>query len=384
MNDKNIRVGIIGSGFISLNLVNAFPRVSGFEASCILTRRPPAQLLHFPPHIPVTGSVQELMDRSDVIVECCGDVPYATQLIDTLLRAGMPVVTLDAQLHITTGSYFAGKGLFTEAEGDQPGSLAALHREVTDMGFTPLVYGSFKGFLNPDPSREDMEYWSAKQGISFSNVISFTDGTKLHIEQALVANGLGADMLPMLGPKEDDLKTGAALLAAAAERNGAPVSDYILSPKHPHGVFIVATHDERQKDVLQYLKMGDGPYYTILKNNIFAHLEVFRTIRQLLETKKPLLDNSTSPKYSVGAIAKTSLQPGDKITCGMGSLETRGEALRMADHPDHVPIGLLYDAVITRSIRRGELLTFRDVDLPDSLALDIWSKLMHVAGQPVF
>lgn len=382
MEKSNIKVGIIGSGFISLNLINSFAQVQGFKVSAILTRRPPGSLKDFPLSHLLTNSLNELIDKSDVIVECCGDVIYVTEVIAKILQAALPVVTLDAQFHITTGSYFIDKGLITESEGDQPGSLASLHREVTQMGFRPLVYGSFKGFLNTDPSREDMIYWAGKQGISLHNVTSFTDGTKLHIEQVLVANGLGADILSgMIGPKEDVLKTAAQLLAEAAELNGNAISDYILSPKNPHGVFVVATHDRRQADVLYYLKMGEGPYYTIVKNNIFAHLEVFRTIEMLLNTKTILLNNSRHPKYSVAAIAKVELKPGEKIECGMGSFQLRGETVSIAAHPAHVPIGLIYNATVRRNLSRGDILTFDDIDLPDSMALDIWSQIAATSGK---
>ena len=99
---------------------------------------------------------------------------------------------MDAELQITSGTYLSTLGVLTEAEGDQPGALAALHREALAMGFRPLVYGNLKGYLNHQPKLEDMQYWAQFQGISLDQVTAFTDGTKLQIEQVLVANGLGA------------------------------------------------------------------------------------------------------------------------------------------------------------------------------------------------
>jgi predicted homoserine dehydrogenase-like protein len=81
-----------------------------------------------------------------------------------------------------------------EAEGDQPGSLAALHENVRLMGFRPLVLGNIKRFLDKNPAEAEMMHWSAKQRLSLHQTVSFTDGTKLQIEQVLVANGLGADI----------------------------------------------------------------------------------------------------------------------------------------------------------------------------------------------
>ncbi len=59
------------------------------------------------------------------------------------------------------------------------------------MGFKPVVYENIKGFLNTSPSKEDMEFWSKRNGTTLGMTTSFTDGTKVQIEQALVANGLG-------------------------------------------------------------------------------------------------------------------------------------------------------------------------------------------------
>ena len=111
------------------------------------------------------------------------------------MAASIPVVTMDAEVQVTTGSHFARKGLFTEAEGDQPGCLAALREEAVQMGFLPLVYGNIKGFLNHNPVPDEMAFWAKKQGISLDKVTAFTDGTKVQIEQGLVANGLGAGIL---------------------------------------------------------------------------------------------------------------------------------------------------------------------------------------------
>ena len=92
--------------------------------------------------------------------------------------------------------------LSTKASHLQPGSLAALHEDVVAMGFRPLVYASQKGFLNHTPERREMRHWARKQGISETATIAFTDGTKVQIEQALVANGLGAGIARagLIGP----------------------------------------------------------------------------------------------------------------------------------------------------------------------------------------
>jgi predicted homoserine dehydrogenase-like protein len=78
-------------------------------------------------------------------------------------------------------------------------------------------------------------------------------------------------------------------------------------------VFVVGRHDARQQPALRYLKLGDGPYYVILKHNIFVHLEILKTIRRVVREHRILLDNSRFPTASVAAVAKRDLKPGDAI-----------------------------------------------------------------------
>ena len=269
--------------------------------------------------------------------------------------------------------------MLTEAEGDQPGCLAALHEEAVAMGFAPLVYGNMKGFLNRSPTPEDMACWAGRNGISLPMVTSFTDGTKLQVEQCLVANGLGAGIAreELLGPATDNLAVASRALAEAARGLGRPISDYVLSGKLPHGVFIVATHDGCQREALRYLKLGDGPFYTLLRHNIFVHLEVFKTIERVLRGGDVLLDNGATPRIGVAAVAKRALRPGERIERGGGGFDLRGICVDIVDRPGHLPICLADGARVGRRLEPGQVIALGDVDPPDDRAwtLDLWRSI---------
>ena len=49
----------------------------------------------------------------------------------------------------------------------------------------------------------------------------------------------------------------------------------------------------------------------------------------------------------------------------------RGEAVKIAECPDHLPIGLLKHSVLKRALEPGQIVTFDDVELTPSRALDI-------------
>lgn len=368
------RIGIVGSGYIARHFLWSIDGNKEFQASSVLTRRAVDDCKEFPRPELLTNSLEELVESSDLILECSGDPIHAADAVNVAFEAGLPVVTMNAEFHVTAGSYFVERGLLSEADGDQPGCLAALHEEALELGFKPLVYGNMKGFLNETPTKEDMEFWGGKQGISLPMVTSFTDGTKIQVEQALVANGLGATIATpgLLGPKYDDLSEGSNYLAEQAKATGAPISDYLLSGALSHGVFIVAEHDPRQQAALEYFKMGEGPYYTIIKNNIFVHLEIMKTIKRVVREGRPLLNNSASPTISVASIAKRPIAAGTKIDQAIGSFDVRGSSVKIAEAAGHVPIGLLSNATVTRTVEAGETLTFDNVEIPESLALKAW------------
>lgn len=368
------RIGLSGTGFIARSFAHmVMKHAPDMRLQKVLTRRSPAALADFPTHGSVTNSIDELIEHSDLVFECSGDVLHSTVVIERALAAGRPVVTMNSEFHVTTGSWFADRGLLTEAEGDQPGCLAALRENMLAMGFSPLVYGNMKGFMNHAPTPEDMAFWSSKQGISVEQTTSFTDGTKVQIEQAFIANHAGAGILRrgMTGPARDDTVDAARELAGMAEAAGGPVADYLLSRTQMPGVFIAARHDAEQADALNYFKLGPGPYYVMFNPHHLCSIEAIKTVRRVLSGGGVLMNNSSKPTVGVCAIAKRPLAAGERIELAIGGFDVRGEAVALADEPDHVPIGILNGAVLRHAVEPGQMLRFADVDIPDSRALEI-------------
>ncbi|WP_313309636.1 NAD(P)-dependent oxidoreductase [Stutzerimonas nitrititolerans] len=373
---------MIARGFLRL-IKQHYPDL---EISRILTRRPFNSFSDFPLAERLTHSIDDLIDHSDLIVECSGDVFHGTEVIERAFEAGLPVVTVNAELQVTTGSYLAGKGFITEAEGDQPGSLAALHEEALQMGFKPLVYGNMKGYLNHDPTPENMAYWARLQGISIDQTTSFTDGTKVQIEQVVVGNGLGATITRqgLEGIASTNLNDSASVLGMLAERLGQPITDYVIPSGFPAGgVFLVCRHDAEQQQAIEYFKLGPGPYYTLIRPFHLCSLEVGKTVRRVLAGGGVLLNNSTAPTLGVAAIAKRPMRGGELIERGIGGFQLRGEAVKLAEHPDHVPIGLLRKTALKRAVEPGQIITYDDVDILPSRALEIVLQQAEAATVPL-
>ena len=382
MKYQRTSVGIVGTGFIATGLVNFLFNSVDFKVSKILTRRSVASVKNLPSEL-LTNSIQDLIDHSDIIVECCGDAINAADVISEIVKSGKKILTVNSEFHVTVGSYFAKRGDFvSEADGDQPGCLARLKIEALDMGFEPIAYVNLKGFLNPNPTLEEMKYWSEKQHLALDQVVSFTDGTKLQIEQAFVANGLGATIAQdgMIGATVNSLND-LDYLVKASEKVGAPISEYLLCKGSPPGVLIVARNKEadRLPGYLPFsrLQTSDGLAYILLRNYHLVHLEVISTLRKVMLGEQILLNNSANPSITVGAVAKRKIAKGDTIERGAGGFDVRGYAVKIDENRDAVPVCLLKNTHIVRDIEPDQIIKFDDVDLTESKALEMYYQIIN-------
>ena len=381
---RKYHIGIIGTGFIARGLLYSLKYHPRLEAGFSLTRRPIESVNNLPVEKKyLTHDIEKIIKNSDLVVECTGDAIHGTQMTEYVLKAGIPVVSMNPELQVTSGTILSQMGTLIEAEGDQPGTLAALDAQVRSMGFRPIVYGNIKGFLNRNPDLKEMKYWSKRQGISLVQNVAFTDGSKVQIEQALVANGLGATIAKkgLAGIECKDYEDGAMRLGELADKVGEPISDYVLSAGSPAGVFIVAKHDKEQAPYLKYLKLGDGPNYTIVKPYHLCHLEIAGTITKvLLGDTSYSFNNGPSPRIGVAAIAKREIRSGETVERGMGGFDVRGEAVKIHELPEAVPITLMYKARFIRTVAEGQVVTFKDVVLPKTRALEMWQEVLNRVG----
>lgn len=380
VSNKLTKVGIAGTGFIASGLAHLIRASEDFEISKVLTRRKTSNISGFLDE-ELTNSIAELVDTSDIVFECSGDVIHATETVLAATNANKKVVTLNAEFHVTTGSYFTRKGAYvTDADGDQPGCLARLKQEIEGMGFEPCAYVNIKGFINLNPERKEMEYWSDQQGIRLEQVVSFTDGTKLQIEQAFVANGLGATIPPdgMFGKRVESLND-LDYLIDASEEAGLPISDFVLCKGAPPGELIVAKNKEADRlgnYIVGPLRTTMKKGYILLRPYHLCHLEALNTLRRINQGEGMLINNSANPRLTVIAVAKRKILKGEIIHRGAGGFEVRGVAVQLQDHKAAVPICLLQDTPVLQDIEPGQIIQFSDVDLAQTTALNLYLDIL--------
>ena len=120
--------------------------------------------------------------------------------------------------------------------------------------------------------------------------------------------------------------------------------------------------------------MGEGPYYILTRPFHLCHLEIAKTIKQVISGGGILLNNGENPQISVATVAKKRLVPGQIIRRGIGSFCVRGEAVRKSEYVGHVPIGLVSNVVLKRFVKESEVLSFDDIEIPQSQALTAWQE----------
>lgn len=94
-----------------------------------------------------------------------------------------------------------------------------------------------------------------------------------------------------------------------------------------------------------------------------------KTIRRVARGAGPLFNNSSMPTVNVAAIAKRHVAHETPIPQAVGGFTVRGEVVSFAEAPSAVRIGLLDNARIIRRVEKEQVLSWDDVEIPESLAL---------------
>jgi len=396
-NNNPIRVGLIGAGYIGrgivLQIARAFP---GMETVAVYNRTL-ARAKQAYEEARIDGgehvhSVAELDDAIaggrpavtddptllcraegiDVIVEATGTIEFAAQVVLDAIEHGKHVVVQNAELDATLGpilKVYADRAgvVFTSGDGDQPGVAMNLFRYVRQIGYNPVMMGNIKGMLDhyrtPETQRAFAE--QAKQDVHM--VTSFADGTKLSMEQAVMANatGFGVSKRGMHGPECEHVSEVVDLFPADELLDGGR-TDFILGAEPGPGVFVIGYNDHpSQRHYAKVLKMGEGPFYAFYIPYHLPHLETPLSVARAELFQDPTITPLGAPVCEVVTLAKRDLTAGETLD-GIGGFCTYGSI----DNEDVVrrerllPMGLSEGAVLTRNVPKDEAISYDDVEMP--------------------
>src|SRR5579859_4558818 len=302
--DVPIRVGIIGVGSMGRGLVRQISLTPGIECLALadLHVRQAMERLRVMGHrcreasnlvdarralregeLPVFADGLQIceMPDIDVVIEATSAVLDGGRYALAALEHQKHLVLMNSEVDLIFGPALVraaeSRGVIcTSCDGDQHGVIKRLLDEITLWGFQPVLAGNIKGFLDRSANPTTIVPEADKRKLDYRMCTSYTDGTKLCIEMALVANayGLRTAVPGMLGPRARTVTEVLDLFDFASIRNdGSAVVDYVLGAEPGGGVFVVgASDDPYQRDMLEYYKMGGGPFYLFYRPYHLCHI----------------------------------------------------------------------------------------------------------------
>ena len=378
-----LKIGLVGCGCMGRAITYQVHATPGFSLAwaCDQDLSVAQETVALAPGAVAGSDLFALLEEHpiDVFVEATNSIGDAAEYCLAALDHGAHVVLMNAEVDLALGPLLAHKAAeknltVTSDAGDQHGVLASMIDEATLMGFDIVQAGNIKGFLNRYATPESIREEAAKRNLSATQCCAYTDGTKLHIEMAVLANALG--YLPpnggMLGPRAATVQE--ALHLFDFESYGStPRIDYLLGAEPGGGVYLVvkpkADLPAEQAFYLNYYKLGDGPYYLLYRPYHLCHLETPKAILAAAQGR-PIL-RTTSQTCEVYAHAKKDLPADSPIQHAIGSAELYGLVAPLSD--SRIPISLLEaPTILKKPLQKDDPLTPGHLELPDSTLTKLW------------
>jgi predicted homoserine dehydrogenase-like protein len=318
------------------------------------------------------GDLLARCSLADVFLEASSSIIPAAQFALTSLEHQKHLVLMNSEIDLTFGPYLLQQArengvVFTSCDGDQHGVIGRLVREVELWGLQVVLAGNIKGFLDrySDPTGIIPE--ADKRRLDYRMATAYTDGTKLCVEMALVANAFGM-MTPipgMRGPPASSVQEALTLFDLNAARDSArPWVEYVLGAEPGGGVFVIGyCAEEYQRTMLEYFKMGQGPYYLFYRPYHLCHVEAMQCIFEAVLEKRSLLQPDFGFSANVFAYAKRALAQGERLD-GVGGYAGYGliENCVAGEIPRGLPICLAENLTLKRPIARDEKILLEDVE----------------------
>jgi predicted homoserine dehydrogenase-like protein len=306
----------------------------------------------------------------EVFVEATGTLEPATKAVLSAISLRKHVVVMNAEMDATIGCYLAERArqqgvVYTYADGDQPGVLMRLLEWAGLHGFEIVAAINCKGFLDVRATPDSSMAWAQRMKTSPQMVCAFTDGTKMNLENAIVANatGLVPEVRGMHGVRTA-LSEALRDFDAVLGRTG--VVDYSLGGDFGGGVCVIGRSSdwERVGHYFDYLKMGSGPDYLFFRPYHLCHLETPLSVAEAVMYREPTIAPKGGPVTEVVAIAKRDLRPGEVLD-GIGGFTVYGQVDTMERSRGLLPVGLSENVSLTRPVGAGEAVPLDAVEFPE-------------------
>ena len=329
------------------------------------------------------ASVVTHCEAIDLIVEATGTIEYAANTVLSAFDHGKHVVLLNAELDSLLGPILGERAaraglVITHTDGEEPGVAMTLLRYLRATGLRPVAAGNLKGMVDHYRTPETQRSFALKYDQDPRKVTCFADATKLSMETTILANATGfrAGRRGMYGPACEHVREMATLLPAGEMLNGGLV-DYALGAAPHTGAFVIVYEDKPLKQAqLGYVKMGDGPFYVFYTPFHLPHIQIASTIGRAVLFGDPTVAPIGGPVCEVITMAKRDMKTGEQLDgvggfCAYGLIDNSSAARAI----DALPLSLSDGCVLRRDVRKDEVISFADVQLPNRRVVDaLWNE----------
>ncbi len=391
-----IRVGVIGVGNIGKGIVYQASTTPGMECVAIADarlERATAWAAHLGREYVVVESLAHMhaaiqggrlavcsdgtlvaqCELVDVLVDSTGSIAGGAQFALTAIAHHKHVVMMNSEADLIFGPHLLAQArqqgvVYTSADGDQHTVLKRLMNAVELWGFQTVLAGNMKGYLDRYSNPTTIIPEAEKRFLDYKMCASYTDGTKLCIEMALIANSIGGrTAVPgMLGPRVKGIYDVLQYFDFRTLWDGkTTLVDYVLGASPPGGVFVVGFNEHpHQMETLGWYpcRLGPGPFYVFHRPYHLGHIEAMACIAEAFLDGWGVLQPTCGFVTNVYAYAKKDLLQGDALD-GIGGYAAYGLIENCADNQlrPGLPICLADDVTLHRAIRKDEKILLEDV-----------------------
>jgi len=321
------------------------------------------------------------LEQVDILTDVTPSPASGVETAYAGIQQGKDVVLINIEADVTAGrilkKYAKEKGvLYSVSSGDEPGCLMELWDLVQTLGYEPIVIGKGKNNpLNPSATPQTVAESARKADKDPYQVASYVDGTKTMFEMACAANATGCSPMKrgMVGPQAD-LKTVSRVFALTQDGGIATSGncvDFVQGEAMAGGVFVtVRISDDRLRADLEYLKVGKGSYFTFFRPYHLWFLEAPLSFAKAYLYRQKTLFPLDVPYADVMTVAKSDLEEGSILDdfggySFYGMIEKADEARRL----DALPAGLAPGVRVLRTLKKGDIITWKDVVLDETLTV---------------
>lgn len=335
------------------------------------------------------GNLIARSEQIDVFIEATSSVTAGAQFALTAIEHQKHILMMNYEADLMYGPYLMRraeeKGLvYTVMDGDQPTVLVHLIEDLQFMGFDLVMAGNMKGFMDMYTNPTKIAPEADKRDLDHKMCSSYTDGSKLDVEMAVLANGLDlrAAKPGMYGPRMASIYDIFDHFDFEKIWDGKTgLVDYVLGAKPSGGVFAIGFTDHPyQMHTLDWFppNMGPGPFYLFYRPYHLGHFETMKTVAWAVLDHRPVLKPDFGYKTNVFSYAKKDLKAGDALD-GMGGYAAYGliENLGDPDYKPGVPICIAENMTLKRDITKDVRIAWDDIDFdPDEYAISLYLKAL--------